>query len=548
MSKAFMSSSDKDFMRLFLKKDRIMRLSKEEVNALRQASERGDVRAQYGYGRWLYYKNPYDGAMADAERLFFATKDVLPDSMAAYAGMLRYGEARQTCPQGMDIEQSWQLLRRAAEKGSELAAIRSANYRIFGLFCKAEPEQVAKEIEERIGIPLAPCSSPLAPKNECDREWFNMLAFAYEQMHREDDAIRCYEQAISMGDVSAYANLSILYETRGNMALYEEMMEEGIEKGCTLCMIYQSDMDEDDYNALDEDEQERLHQAIDERLHRGLRMGDGTCAYFLWMQYYYGLHGYEEDTAKATAYLEQGMRLADSSCFAEMAHMAMNGELPADKQLPPPWGDGGPGELLLQAARYAPSDTKVLSELRQVDDPAFLLRHKDEMERYWMPLFETLAPKNSPLAPEKTPIDPRVIVIWPSGHMDLPKADVYKMKSYREMAQELIGAEGLDAVHYSPLLEEIAKEAELELPLVMYVDRDAQTKNLPDNAIGTQLYGTGQEVRGPIIICQEDPVHDCHSFKTMEDIVGTYTSINNHCGGLLIFEKDEDDGRYDAYV
>ena len=48
-------------------------------------------------------------------------------------------------------------------------------------------------------------------------------------------------------------------------------------------------------------------------------------------------------------------------------------------------------------------------------------------------------------------------------------------------------------------------------------------------------------------ITQSDPVHDCHSFKTLEDIVRTYVEINNHCGGLLII-NDEDDGRYDAYA
>ena len=68
-----------------------------------------------------------------------------------------------------------------------------------------------------------------------------------------------------------------------------------------------------------------------------------------------------------------------------------------------------------------------------------------------------------------------------------------------------------------------------------------------DNAIGTMLYGQGMEIRGPIIITQSDPVHDCHSFKTLEDIVRTYVEINNHCGGILII-NDEDDGRYDAYA
>jgi hypothetical protein len=80
----------------------------------------------------------------------------------------------------------------------------------------------------------------------------------------------------------------------------------------------------------------------------------------------------------------------------------------------------------------------------------------------------------------------------------------------------------------------------------MYVDRDAQTKDLPDNAIGTLLYGSG-EVRGPIIICLQDTTGDCRTFTKQEDLVGTYNEIDKHTGGLLII-KDVDDGKYDAYV
>jgi hypothetical protein len=121
------------------------------------------------------------------------------------------------------------------------------------------------------------------------------------------------------------------------------------------------------------------------------------------------------------------------------------------------------------------------------------------------------------------------------------------MKSFREMGETLIGADGLDAVHYSPMLNSIAKAANLDRSLAMYCDRNAQMKGLDDNAIGTMLYGQGMEILGPIIICLEDKSYNCHSFDTLEDITATYNEINNHCDGLLIIE-DEDDGRYDAYV
>ena len=45
------------------------------------------------------------------------------------------------------------------------------------------------------------------------------------------------------------------------------------------------------------------------------------------------------------------------------------------------------GELWLRAARYSPHDEDALKGLKHVIDPAFLLKHKDELEHYWQPLF-----------------------------------------------------------------------------------------------------------------------------------------------------------------
>ncbi len=532
--------SDDSFLFRFRTRERVFRLTDDEVQELKQAAAQGDACAQYGYGRWLYYHNPSEGALLEAEQLFLAATDSVPDALAAYAQMWRYGETRENT---MDVERSRELLKTALARGSQLADIQLTRSRIFGTFCEAEPQGVAQMIEQR----AKGCQVN-------DPFWFTLLAFAYEELDEREEAIRAYEQAIKYGEIDAYGYLAILYYQRGNMALYEQMMEEGIEKGCALCMIYQADMSDDDFEELSYEEQKQLHAVVDERLRRGLQLGEGMCGYFLYTHYYYGGLGYTTDTPTAFAYLEQGARLGTTACMTELALEAQSAGLPGRSITP-----GDKAELWLRAARYLPTDEDALYYLQRVSDPAFLLRHKDELDRYWKPRFPELPPEEEvteaeePTAEEsvarkapKTPIDPMVIVIWPSGHLDVERADVYKMSSYREMGQKLINADGLDPVHYSPLLATIAKEAELELELVMYCDRDAVTKNLPDNPIGTQLYGQG-EIRGPIIICQQDPIHDCHSFKTLEDIVTTYNLINNHTGGLLII-KDEDDGRYDAWA
>lgn len=111
------------------------------------------------------------------------------------------------------------------------------------------------------------------------------------------------------------------------------------------------------------------------------------------------------------------------------------------------------------------------------------------------------------------------------------EADVFAM-SYREMRQ-LIGAEGLDAVHFSDPLNQITKVCRFRgYHVAMYVDRDGYAKELPDNATGTFLYGTGAEIRGDVIIALEDNKYDTHSFHFKEDLDNVFDEISRLTGGL----------------
>lgn len=535
MAERFHITHDEIFLRMFRTKERVMHLSKDAIEELRKAASSGDAYAQYGYGRWLYFCNPETDSMRQAEELFFAAKQTLPEALAAYAQMLRYGETEKYHPSSIDIEESTNLIQQAVGQGSVLAAVYQARHLMFGNHCEPNPQEVALRIEQR-----------LDSESNGDPYWHTLLGHAYLELERRDDALNQYEQAISLGELDAYVYLADIYRRRGNMALSDSYMEEGCRKGAVACMAYRADMKEEDYDELSEEERQSLHNDVDKRLRSGLKMGDGICAFYLWLNHYYGGLGYEKNVNKAMAYLQRGVQLADVFCIEQLAELADDGDLPGDMALTP----AEVGELWLRAARYSPHDEDALYNLQHVSDPAFLLKHKEELEHYWKPLFPL---KSCPAVPssntkkQKTPIDPMVIIIWPTGHMDLEQADVYQMKTYREMGQKLIGADSLDAVHYSPLLQSVGEAADLDMDLVMFVDRDAQAKNLTDNPIGTQLYDQGVEVRGPIIICLQDRLHDCHSFKTMDDLAATYKEINNHCGGLLII-KDEDDGRFDAWA
>ena len=67
----------------------------------------------------------------------------------------------------------------------------------------------------------------------------------------------------------------------------------------------------------------------------------------------------------------------------------------------------------------------------------------------------------------------------------------------------------------------------------MYADRNGYAKDLPDNAIGTMLYGTGAEIRGAVIIVLEDNKYDTHSFHFKEDLESVLSEISIITGNLL---------------
>jgi hypothetical protein len=60
----------------------------------------------------------------------------------------------------------------------------------------------------------------------------------------------------------------------------------------------------------------------------------------------------------------------------------------------------------------------------------------------------------------------------------------------------------------------------------MYTDRDGYAKDLPDNAVGTILYGRGSEIRGAVIIALEDRRYDTYSFHFQEDLDKVFDEIS----------------------
>ena len=366
----FAVSHDEVFLRQFRTKDRINRIGKADIDKVRQLAEQGDAFAMYAYGRWLYFNNPTDTSMREAEELFLAAEPQIPDALAAYASMWYFGETKENM---MDVEKCDELQKMAIQRDSERAMMDYARRRIYGLYCEAEPEIVAKEIELRLSSTADP-----------DPQWYTYLGYAYEETDRKDDAVSQYEKTIKQGEAANYFYLYAYYLERGNIALAEEYIEEGIEKGDGLCCIYQSDMEEEDFLDLSEVEQAEMHETIDRRLHLGLKRLEGYCAFLLFTNYYYGGLGYPVDKQRAIGYLKQGARWADVSCIRQIAELAEEGNWPE------PLNRTEIGEMWLRACRYSLNDEDCLRGLSRVRDLAFLLGHKYELNTYWQPRFKLL--------------------------------------------------------------------------------------------------------------------------------------------------------------
>lgn len=369
-------SHDQEFLSRFYVKDDIASLTDEEVEQLRKAKDMGDAYAQYAYARWLYFMNPFQGALREAERLFYANKDLIPDSLAAYASMLRFGETEVTHPAEVDGDLFLELLDKSVLRGSVLGAMKFSIIRIYGIFYEAEPQQVYDEIRLR-----------LYDDPNIHRHWHVILAYACEELGEDDEAIEHYETAIEKGDLSAYGYLLAFYYRRGNIALAEEIFEEGCKKGAAGCLSYEADYNQEEFLKMSEQEQQAFHDKIDKRLQEGLKRGDGLCVYYLWSHFYFGTLGYPVDKEKALICLKRGMQIADSYSFYIMGIWISDGDVPGRQPTPTE-----AAEIWLKAVRYNSKDEDSLRQLATQTDEEFLQKHQAEIDKYWRPLWEKLPP------------------------------------------------------------------------------------------------------------------------------------------------------------
>ena len=466
--------------------------------------------ARYAYGVWLWSCHKDSESLRTAFRIFKESTDKgISDALQMISRMYYLGEAydEETGKFVMDRKLSQELTAQAIEKGSILAKLRRNKDLFFGTTeVSADKASAIAEAERE--------SSAIFSESII---WTEQLGCFYEVEGEREKAIKAYEKCIINGYYAPIYDLALIYLEDGDEGYYKTLMKLGIDLGVPDCRILGIE-NEYRWESLSGDERLDIYRQLNRNLSEGIEQGSGVCAYILADAFLNGKFGYDIDLDWGKGYADRALTYGFSSgasLIIETAETINNPEFISDDDLL---------RLRYDALRYGIEDQ--LDYVIRNKDTYIEMGYGDDIEKVWMPLWK----KNHPEA--KTQISPSVIIIQPSGVASIVEADVFAM-SYREMRQ-LIDAEGLDAVHFSGPLNQITKDCRFRgYQVAMYADRDGYAKDLPDNAIGTLLYGTGAEIRGAVIIAFEDNKYDTHSFHFKEDLESVLSKISTISGNLL---------------
>ena len=503
----FEFTEDKAFLSHFLDFRAVRKLPGSIISKLNIAQK---PYARYAYAAWLWASNQDSHSLKTVFRIFEdSARAGVPDALQMMSRMYYLGEAydEETGKFVMDRKLSQELTVQAIEKGSILAKLRNNKNLFFG----------TSEVEENRAAAIAEAERESSAIFSETILWTEQLGWFYEIEGEREKAIKAYEKCIINGYYAPIYDLALMYLEDGDEDYYKTLMKIGIELEVPDCRILGME-NEFRWESLSGDERLDIYRQMKRNLPEGIAQGSGVCAYILADALLNGKFGYDIDLRRGKEYAEIALTYGYNTAanlVIEVAETLDDPEFMSDEDLL---------RLRYDALRYGIEEQ--LDYVIKNKETYIEMGYGDQIEKVWMPLWK----KNHPQA--KTQVSPSAIIIKPSGIASVVEADIFCM-SYREMAL-LIGAEGLDAVHFSDPLTKITEACKLKNHKVaMYVDRDGYAKDLEDNAIGTILYGRGSEIRGAAIICLEDNRYDTHSFHFQEDIENVLAEISKLTNGLV---------------
>ena len=507
----FELTEDDKFLSYFHDLKAVRKLPKSMVSKLKRSTK---PYARYGYGVWLWLTHKDSESLKMAFKIFEeSAANGIADALQLLSRMYYLGEAydENAGKFVMDRKLSEEMQAQAIEKGSIIAKLRRNRDLYSGT------EEVKADKEAAIAVAERESSAIFSESIL----WTEQLGWFYHVEGETDKAINAYDRCIVNGYYAPILDQALIALDEEQYDYYETLMKIGMKLEIPECYAMGFEQ-EGCWDSLEDHERKNLHSQMKRNLPEGVYLGSAFCAYVMADALLNGKFGFDIDFTKGKEYADLALTYGDSDAaklLIEAAETLQDPEFMSDEEL---------ARLKYDALRYGVEDQ--LDYVIKNKDAYISMGYGDDIESTWMPIWKKKHP-----AP-KTQIDPTAMIIQPSGIVSFVEADIFMM-SYREMAQ-LIDAEGLDAVHFSEPLNRITKACKFKgYQLAMYTDREGYAKDLPDNAIGTILYGRGYEIRGAVIIALEDNKYDTHSFHFQEDLEQVFDEISTLTGGLIRFNE-----------
>ena len=377
----------------------------------------------------------------------------------------------------------------AYKLGSELAQYQMLENLIYGEYGVRKDPALAADILRK----------HLEKNPESDPIYYDLLGRALESSDTES-AEKAYISSLERGNTESYFSLANFYRTQREESRACAIAEEGARLGAVNCHRFKAGMEYDDFLALSPEEQTILHQEIDEGLDYAIARHDGFACYLKGALLYLGQLGYSENNEEALRPLSRGCELGKANCFwlkASIQHIHgdnLSDEMKSSAQ--------DIARACLQAVRLGDREGFTLEQVARGYVTGLLSKYEKEIERLWLKEYLAANPEE-----DDTKDSAAVTLVYPQGFyyaMDVEEGeddlDLEALSSRTE-------ARGYDVVHYSPILNRITKALSLDKEschLAMLVDKDGLMRDLPDNMVGTLVYGQGQEIRGTVVFVLED--------------------------------------------
>ena len=500
-------TEDDKFLTYFHDFKAIRKLPKSMVSKLKRSTK---PCARYGYGVWLWLTHKDSESLKTAFKIFEeSAANGIADALQMLSRMYYLGEAydEHAGKFVMDRKLSMELQAQAIEKGSITAKLRRNKDLYLGSAEFKADKEAAIAVAERE-------SSAIFSESIL---WTEQLGWFYQVEGETDKAINAYDKCIVNGYYAPILDQALIALDEEDFEYYETLMKIGMELGIPECYALGFEQ-ESCWESLNNQDKLKIHARLKRNLPEGVLLGSAFCAYLMADVLLNGKFGFDIDFVKGKEYADIALTYGyndAATLLIEAAETLQDLEFMSDEELL---------RLRYDVLRYGVNDQ--LDYVIKNKDTYVAMGYGDDMESTWMPLWKKRHPS------VKTQIAPSVILIQPSGEVSVIEADIFAM-SYREMCQ-LLDAEGLDAVHFSEPLNQITKNCGFKgYQLAMYTDRNGYAKDLPDNAIGTILYGHGAEIRGAVIIALEDNKYDTYSFHFQEDLDKVFDEISTLTGGLI---------------